>query len=332
MAALENTWEQPTPRFVEARNYIRIKTGRVKKVFWSMAESGAIKWNLAQRFEFIEWRAYWEGRVNRADLEDEFDISTPQASIDLREYQKLAPSNIEYRATEKTYVATQNFRPIFLSLSPERYLIQLRALTTNAMKPRDTWFERVPPLDVVPDIIRGPQAYTLRAIVRAIESRGAISINYQSLTRTGVRLIAPHALAHDGYRWHVRALSLEHVEFRDYVLGRILSVGQTTPKQVDPTDDVEWNEKITLKLVAHPGLDERQKNTVEHDYRFQDGELAITMRLALAFYFVKRHNLDLRNGEISAARAQLYLKNFDELEAAIGAAKAESKRRLGANK
>lgn len=290
-----------------------------------MAENTDIQWGLAQRFEFLEWRAYWVGRVNRKDLEDEFQISTAQASIDLRNYQEAAPENIEYDATRKTYVATDNFRPIFLKLSPERYLLQVQALTTGDLRRTDTWFDRVPPADVVPTIVRGPQAYTLRAVIRAIETPGSVSINYQSLTRTGVREVCPHALAHDGYRWHVRALSVGHGEFRDYVLGRILSVSPVTPCDANPSDDVEWDDKITLRLVAHPGLDANQKSAIEHDYRFEKGELAIEMRLALAYYFIVRNNLDLRQGEIPPNRAQLYLQNFDEFKAASAAAKQRSK-------
>ncbi|MDE5442524.1 WYL domain-containing protein [Bradyrhizobium sp. CSA207] len=298
-----------------------------------MTQPTEIKWGLAQRFEFIEWRAYWDGRINRRDLELEFDISTPQASIDLREYQKTVPRNIEYSATEKTYVATQDFRPKFLNLSPERYLLQLRALTSSSIRQSDTWFDRVPPVDVVPDIVRGPQAYTLRAVVRAISAGSAVSINYQSLTRTGVRTILPHALGHDGYRWHVRALSLDRVEFRDYVLGRILSIGSApTHTSIDPADDVEWQTKFSLRLIAYPELDDRQKETIEREYRFKDGELAIDMRLALAFYFIKRNNLDLRKGEIPPARAQLFLQNYEEFLHASQQAKEESKRRLAAGK
>jgi hypothetical protein len=291
-----------------------------------MADNGEIRWGLAQRFEFLEWRAYWVGRVNRKDLEEEFQISTPQASVDLRNYQEAAPGNIEYNATEKTYVATDNFRPVFLKLSPERYLLQVQALTTGDLRKSDTWFDRVPPADAVPPIVRGPQAYTLRAVIRAIETRGSVSINYQSLTRTGVREICPHALAHDGFRWHARALSREHGEFRDYVLGRILSVSQITPCDINPSDDVEWTNKITLRLVAHPSLTSNQKSAIEHDYRFEKGALAIEMRLALAYYFIVRNNLDLRQQEISPNRAQLFLQNFDEFNAASQAAKEESKK------
>lgn len=289
-----------------------------------MADETDVRWGVAQRFEFIEWRAYWVGRINRKDLEDQFHISTPQASIDLQGYQKAAPGNIEYDTTDKTYVVTGGFQPKFLKLSPERYLLQLQALKLEAIRKSDTWFDRVPTSDVTPTIVREAQAYTIRPIIKAIETNGAISINYQSLTSTGMRTICPHALAHDGYRWHVRALSLERREYRDYVLGRVLSISEPTSCNADSSDDVEWQTLANLKLVAHPGLDSAQKNTIEHDYRFKDGELVLPMRLALAFYFIKRYNLDLRNGEIPPARAQLFLQNYEEVEKAREEAKKQS--------
>ncbi len=279
-----------------------------------MKDTSLIRWGVAQRFEFIEWRAYWDGRLNRGDLEQEFDISTPQASVDLRNYQDTAPGNIEYNATEKAYVATRNFRPMFLRLSAERYLLQLHSITTHALAQGETWFGELPPVDVLPTIARIPEAYTLRPIISAIRSRGELSINYQSLTSTGMRTICPHSLAHDGYRWHARAWCVEKEEYRDYVLGRILSVAEPTPYVFEPPDDVEWHTFLPLVLTPHPGLDTLQTAAIERDYRLEGGERTINMRLALAFYFVRRHNLDLRNGEIPPARAQLFLKNFDEYE------------------
>jgi hypothetical protein len=283
-----------------------------------------LKWTVAQRYEFIEWRVYWAGRVNRKDLETQFQISTPQASIDLRDYQEAAQGNIEYNPSEKAYVPTRDFRPIFLKLSPERYLLQLHALETGAVRKRETWFDSIPSAEVAPTIVRGPEAYTLRALVRAIETRSAIDIYYQSLTRTGMRTICPHAFVHDGYRWHCRALSVESGEFRDYVLGRILSISTLKPSNANPSDDVEWNTHIKLRLTAHPGLDARQKEAIEHDYRMEDGELYITMRLAAAFYFVKRYNLDLQD-KIEPARQQLCLTNLPELNSALHSAKEQSK-------
>src|SRR5262245_5605678 len=115
-----------------------------------MADDQDVRWGVAQRFEFIEWRAYWSGRVNRKDLEDEFQISTPQASLDFKRYQEAAPDNIAYDATEKTYVVTRTFAPKFLTLSAERYLRQIDALKLGAIKPHDTWLDFIPPADIIP--------------------------------------------------------------------------------------------------------------------------------------------------------------------------------------
>ncbi|MBW4053708.1 MAG: WYL domain-containing protein [Proteobacteria bacterium] len=292
-----------------------------------MADESDVRWGLKQRLEFIEWRAFWDGRVNRRDLEECFHISTPQASADFARYQEAAAENITYDATEKTYVTRPDFRPKFLRLSPERYLLQLEALATEAIHKSDTWFDGLPPVDGVPRIARGPEAFVLRAILDAVRRRNSIEIFYQSLTRTGSRVICPHALAHDGHRWHVRALSQEHGEFRDYVLGRILSFSPPAPCDMDPQDDVEWNTFGTLKLIAHPGLNDSQRRTIEHDYRIQNGELQIQMRLALVYYFIRRNSLDLRTADMPPERAQLYLQNYDEITAACDAAKTEGRNR-----
>lgn len=271
-----------------------------------------IRWGVAQRFEFLEWRAYWTGRVNRRDLEEKFQISTQQASIDLRNYQKVADGNIVYDTKEKAYIATSDFRPQFLSLSPDRFLLQLHALKTGAIDRAATWFEEIPPVDVAPPIVRGPEAYVLQELIQALAKGVGVRINYRSLTSEGMRTICPHAFAYDGQRWHVRAWCVEKLDFRDYVLGRILSIGPMVECKSNPPDDIEWNTHVTLRLVAHPGLNDSQRETIERDYRMKKGELEIPIRVALAYYFVRRHNLDLRGKEVTPERAQIFLSNYEE--------------------
>src|SRR5204862_2308736 len=106
-----------------------------------MADDLDVRWGVAQRLEFIEWRAYWTGRVNRKDLEDRFNISTPQASLDFKRYMEEAPNNIEYSPTEKTYVATDSFEPKYLKLeTAARYLRPLEAIKIGAIDAANTWF------------------------------------------------------------------------------------------------------------------------------------------------------------------------------------------------
>ena len=45
-----------------------------------------LRWGVEQRLEFIEFRRFWEGRVNRNDLMDQFGVSVNQASADLNRY------------------------------------------------------------------------------------------------------------------------------------------------------------------------------------------------------------------------------------------------------
>jgi predicted DNA-binding transcriptional regulator YafY len=291
-------------------------------------EKEDVRWGVAQRFEFIEWRAYWAGRVNRSDLEERFGVSTPQASVDLRTYQEADPANLRYDPAEKTYLPTAEFRPDFLRLTADRYLAQLNAILNHTIAPTDTWFGSLPSAAVMPAIVRSVEPLTLRSILRAIERRQEIDIHYQSLSSARWRTIAPHSLAFDGHRWHARAWCNERRQFRDFVLSRMLRVKSSRPSEVDPTNDVEWNTLVELKIVPHPALDAQQQLAISHDYGMKDGILSIPTRIALAYYLIRRLNLDLDGDQISPARQQIVLSNAVDVKDAEAAAKAESAARM----
>lgn len=278
---------------------------------------------LAPRFEFIEWRLFWEGHLNRSDLEDRFGISTPQASVDLRNYREVAGENIEYNATEKRFVASKPMKPRFLQVSANRLLLQLRAFVNGVLKRDDLFFSDIPNVDVAPEIARDVRAEVLQSILNAIRSKSAVAVRYQSLTSSRWRDIAPHALAFDGHRWHARAFCCERREFRDFVLTRIERLGKIKPTSFEPDKDLAWQNKIELLLCPHPDLSEEQSEAIQRDYDMRNGVRKIEMRLSLAYYFIKRHNLDLNC--LEPARAQIRLANLVEVEAAITEARQRSK-------
>lgn len=280
-------------------------------------------WTLNRRLEFLEWKLFWEGRLNRSDLEETFDISQPQASVDLRQYREAAPENIEYNATEKTYLPGKSMRPRFLRVSADRLLLQLRAFLTGALVREDLWFRDLPAADMAPDIARHVEPECLRVILAAIRSGRAIEVRYQSLTNSRRRAIAPHALAFDGFRWHLRAWCCEREDFRDFVLTRIDEIGDMKPAHYDPSDDVEWNTKATLKLCPHPGLSEEQRQAIQRDYNMKDGCREIEVRLSMAYYFIMRMNLDLK--DLPPQRAQIELQNLADVQLAIEQAKLATK-------
>lgn len=283
-------------------------------------------WTQNRRFEFIEWKLFWEGALNRSDLEETFEISTPQASVDLRRYRELAGSNIEYDATNRSFRPTPDIKPSFLKASADRLLLQLRAFLTGALPRREVWFRDLPALGITPDIVRHVDADCLRMVLEAIRKRHCVEVRYQSLTNSRVRQIAPHALAFDGYRWHVRAWACDRGDFRDFVLTRIDQIRPGLPADFDPAEDVEWSNTIKLDLRPHPGLTEEQSLAIQRDYALDSGRREIEVRLSMAFYFIKRMNLDLT--DLPPARAQISLHNLAEVQEAINIAKAEARRRV----
>lgn len=280
--------------------------------------------HLAQRMEFIEWRLFWEGHVNRSDLEGKFDISTPQASVDLRNYREAAGGNIEYNATEKRYVASSKNKPKFLKISANRVLLQLWAWVNGVLERDDLWFSSIPPVDVAPEVGRDVRPEVLRKVLEAIRVRQALSVRYQSLTSSRWRDMAPHALAFDGHRWHARAWCCEREEFRDFVLTRIERLGKLKSVSFDPEHDIEWRDTIRLKLCPHPGLSDEQRQAIQRDYDMPEGVREIEVRLSMAYYFIKRMNLDLK--DLPPARAQISLANLNEVENAIAEAKAAARK------
>ena len=280
--------------------------------------------NLAPRLEFIDWRLFWEGHLNRSDLEDRFGISTPQASVDLRHYREAAGGNTEYNATEKRYVASKEMKPRFLQVSANRLLLQLRAMVSGVLRKEDLWFSRIPTVDVIPEIGRDVRPQVLRKVLAALKSQQALSIRYQSLTSSRWRDIAPHALAFDGHRWHARSWCCDRQEFRDFVLTRIERLGRLKPIFFNPEHDLEWKGKVCLKLRPHPGLTDEQSQAIQRDYDMRNGLREIEVRLSLAYYFIKRMNLDLE--DLPPARAQVKLLNFSEVKDAVEEARIASRK------
>jgi hypothetical protein len=64
---------------------------------------------LLQRLQFIECMLANYGTINRAVLGDYFDMSTVQASLDINLYVDLAPGNLVYDPSAKTYRRTEQF-------------------------------------------------------------------------------------------------------------------------------------------------------------------------------------------------------------------------------
>ena len=254
-----------------------------------------LKWGVERRLEFIEFRLFWDGGVNRADIVNMFDVSVPQASKDLTLYQERAPRNAIYDKSAKRYVASNEFRPCFLKPDAGQYLSQLRSAAEGILASSESWIAHSPPYAGPPMPARGVNNNTLRTVLAAIRERQAVEVKYQSLSSDDPRWrwIAPHAIGFDGFRWHTRAFCVVDRSFKDFLLSRIIETRSIRPSDVSPEDDADWNELITLEIGPHPALSESQKRIIALDYGMRGGRAQIQVRKALRYYALRRLGLDI---------------------------------------
>jgi len=274
------------------------------------------RWGVERRLEFIEFRLFWEGRVNRSDLMGTFGVSINQASTDLNRYLGMAPNNMVYDKSARAYVRGDRFEPLFLKPDPASYLSQLRSISDGIVTQVETWVGQLPAFDKVHDPARGIDAGHLRAVLQAIHNGQAIEVEYQSLSSLDPRWrwIAPHAIAFDGFRWHARAWCFTDQCFKDFLLARILGTRDSRPSDVDRGQDADWHTMVTLEIGPHPGLSDAQKKVIALDYGMRNGKASITVRKAMLYYAIKRLGLDTDPSTRNPADQQIVLLNREVLD------------------
>jgi len=278
-----------------------------------------MRWSTESRLEFIEFRLYWEGGVNRADITSKFGVSVPQASKDLSQYQALAPENLRYDSSEKRYVCADQFRPQFLRLDSDRYLRQLQSIGDGTIGGEDTWITHVPAVDVMPIPHRRVDPELLRAALAAVRAHRSVEIRYQSMNperpAPAWRRVTPHAFGFDGFRWHLRAFCHIDGRFKDFLVSRCLGIRGEDVPGASPESDQVWVEHIDVQLVPNPQLAPSQQQVIEFDYGMQAGVLHMKMRLWALYYFIKRLRLDVvAHMADRPQEAPLVLKDPEEVE------------------
>lgn len=265
--------------------------------------------------EFIEFRLRWDGRLNRADLMTHFGISVPQASADISRYTELAPANLVYDRSERVYAPGEEFQPLFPTSSAEHYLNDLLAVGSGVLSPDSSYLGWMPPMALAGAPGRVASSETLSRVLRAMRQGLVLRVLYQSMSRSEPtwRELSPHAIGHDGFRWHVRAFCHERRDFRDFVIARMLEVEVCAASDVEPAKDSAWTTMVRLILVPNPLLAEPKRRVIELDYGMSDGQAALECRQAVLYYVLQRLGLNADAGVRPEAQ-QIALKNLDEVK------------------
>ena len=260
-----------------------------------------------ERLEFLEKKLFWFGRVQRKEIQEQFEISPRVSTNDFAKYHELAPGNAIWDRPSYGYIAAEKFKPKLIEPDSVAILREVILKSGHMSKGIAIAALEVPSRKIPVKI--------LRALLNAIYNKRSITICYLSMNRPEPtwREIVPHAFANDGFRWHVRAFCTKRDKFLDFVLGRIADVGDFGLSSIDPENDLEWAETVNVKIGPDPRLDQNQRAAIEMDYGMVDGQTAFKVRKSMIFYALKQLCLHRDTGA-RAREQQIILLNKEDLE------------------
>jgi len=280
-----------------------------------------IRWGIEQRLEFIEFQLFWEGGINRSSLRQQFGISIPQASNDLRRYEQQAPGNLLYDKSLKRYFASPTFAPKFFVPDAEQYLNRLRSVTDYGDDQVGTWFSQIPSAESMPLPHRRVNVDVLRMLLDSIRQQRSLQVLYQSMNPQRAdalwRWMSPHSFANDGLRWHVRAFCHLDQKFKDFLLSRCLKVDGNGSLGASSDLDRNWQEFFDVVLVPNPKLSSGQQEVVAQDYCMDGGQISISVRKSLLYYFQKRLRLDVAEVLDDPRETPVVVRNRESFNSAI---------------
>jgi hypothetical protein len=264
-----------------------------------------------RRIEEVGLLLRWEGRLNRARIMELYGLSPVRASELIREFREAHPDATQWDSRSRSFIAAES---AYAGIAPgdglDWYLARtgLQAATPSAKSADVLWAASS-------DFSR-PDPRIFAMVLRAAQDRRRLEIFYRSMgePKPHPRLVEPHSMVRAGRRWHVRALSLEHGEFRDFSLGRIVRVKRSgEPSQSSVQDDPGWNAQVKVALIAHPRLSPEQAEVVRHEFFRGTARRTETCRGALAQYLIQ----DVRAATDTAVQLppdyQLAVENFEEV-------------------
>lgn len=273
----------------------------------------SLRWSVERRLAFIAQRLLWEGRINRADIVSHFGVSPNQASADLRRFEAAHPAALAYDTRARTYRAGPGL-PRPAEADAARLLRELRLMAEGVLAADEAMLAQPPAVGLAEAPARRVDPQVLAAVLSAIRERRGLAVSYRSFSSGDVRprLIAPHALIFDGFRWHARAHDGDQDAFRDFVLGRMGAAALEGPAARGAEQDADWNRRVRLRVEPHPALTAIQRETIAIDYGMTGFRLELVARRALVWYL--RRRLGLLPGHERMAPGDQHIVLVEETE------------------
>ena len=284
-----------------------------------------LSWPILQRLKFIEFSLFWESKIGRHRLEEQFGVSRQQATKDINLYQKAVPEGVFYNPKLRAYIPGPNFKPVLIPTGASEYLRHMDALRLRHKTEKEIWIHNLAPFEDTNLPERLVETDILKTVLSCIHNRQSLEIEYIALSKnTGnVKRITPHTLCTDGNRWHVRAYNHKSDRFSDYPLSRMVRAADIAQGGKTIEEDGPWNKIVEIQICPNPELDDQTSEMVQIEYGMKKGSKKIKTRQATLWYILRRlgfnpHATEQVSKKMKRMRNEssfsLHLKNLDEIE------------------
>ena len=254
-----------------------------------------------QRLAYIDCCLEYFGEVNRQDVAEYFGIGVTSCTRDFMRYRELAPKNLSLRHTDKHYVRTNVFAPLF------KHTLQTTLVDVSE------GFESIIPSVTFPEKIstelitlRPHQHSTFAGLTRAIFEAGTVHIILQDLNDGEVSgAFTPHSLFCLDTSWYVRGYCHTQQMFKSLPIYAIdkMQRGNTLAGRIERSEgDIEWNS--TREITIRVSSDAKNKRAIQLKYGILDNSHRINVRLAMLDQILEHLNIDAESGK-SMQRAEL---------------------------
>lgn len=245
----------------------------------------------------IERAAYWRGWVQRSDLMELFGKGSAQASADFQKYLELNPGALSYSTSRKRYEGLESMRQVLQSSRLEDAVALFMGAGRAPVTGEQTASGSVMVEWVTLPARRAPVEVERRVFQAVLHGR-RLRLRYLSVHGSSDewRWLRPHALAHSGHRWHVRAWCEKSSEYRDFTLGRIADADWPVEGGSALPPDAAWENFVTLRVRPAANLSEEQRAAVIQEYGMTDGILTLRVREAMRQYVERQLGLEPSDG------------------------------------
>ena len=262
----------------------------------------------------------WEGQISRARVMSLHSLSPVRASEWIRELRERHPRWTRWDSVSRSYFVTENAYRQWEQRADSAFVDAdggfSRYMSEAGVEQMRSGLEPAPIASAFPDLV-APEPRIFAPLYQAINKQQALTITYRSMNRPEPheRNIEPRALARAGPRWHVRAYCRETEDFRDYSLGRIVSVLQNaSPLVAINKSDLAWDTVVRVVLQPHPQLSAAQADLVRFEYFKGNSARTESCRGALLHYTVQHIRAAINIATEKPPEFHLVVTNVEEVK------------------